>query len=311
MAGNLQPLDQKFAIVDNRGQPTDYFIRWAQQRQLDIGEAITLQILEEYFDAHPLQQGSGIQITPPSGSLKDGPLLIDADAQEILDQIATAQGTILYRNAADWVGLAPGAAGNFLQTQGAGANPIWAAGGSGANDYLTWMTQVSGGRYAPTDWANFNTSTVVSAADHLFWFPFSRKGTIDAIAVEVTTAVAGNVKAAIYDCTSSFFPGNKLQETPALSTGSIGTKNLLLPAAHAMVAPIWIGLLFSAAPTLRAAVTNGLGAKYINSSTSLNVSFSPSRFGQANTYVAGFPAVGGGSYTFFSGTQISCGVRFT
>jgi len=36
MAGNLQPLDQKFPIVEKNGTPTLYFIRWAQQRQIDI-----------------------------------------------------------------------------------------------------------------------------------------------------------------------------------------------------------------------------------------------------------------------------------
>lgn len=129
MAGNLQPLNQQFSIVDAHGNPTDYFIRWAQQRQIDITEAITLLQLQEYLDAHMLQEGSGIQITP-SGSLNDSPT-IDADAQEILDQISATRGTILYRGLLGWAGLAPGAAGNFLQSAGAGADPAWAAGPAG------------------------------------------------------------------------------------------------------------------------------------------------------------------------------------
>ena len=36
-----------------------------------------------------------------------------------------AQGDILYRNATVWVRLAAGAAGRFLRTNGAGANPSW------------------------------------------------------------------------------------------------------------------------------------------------------------------------------------------
>jgi hypothetical protein len=35
------------------------------------------------------------------------------------------QGSVLYFDGATWVPLAPGAAGNVLTTQGAGANPIW------------------------------------------------------------------------------------------------------------------------------------------------------------------------------------------
>lgn len=39
--------------------------------------------------------------------------------------IGSVQGDLLYRNAASWVVLAPGVSGQFLQTQGAAANPQW------------------------------------------------------------------------------------------------------------------------------------------------------------------------------------------
>jgi len=43
-----------------------------------------------------------------------------------LDTISNVQGSILYRSASGWVALPPGAAGQFLETQGASANPQWA-----------------------------------------------------------------------------------------------------------------------------------------------------------------------------------------
>lgn len=49
-----------------------------------------------------------------------------------LDAISSVQGSILYRNATDWVALAPGTSGQVLITQGAAANPIWGSAG-GAN----------------------------------------------------------------------------------------------------------------------------------------------------------------------------------
>lgn len=137
MAGDLQPLDQKFPIVDQSGKPTLYFIEWAQQKQIDIQGAITAEqfntLLLQYLLDHQLQEGSGIQITP-SGNLSDSPT-IAADVQEILDQITTTQGSIIFRNASDWVALAPGPAGQFLRTNGAGADPSWAAGGGGGSSY--------------------------------------------------------------------------------------------------------------------------------------------------------------------------------
>ena len=59
-----------------------------------------------------------------------------ASAQAFLDSISTAQGTLLYNNGTDWVSLAPGTSGHFLKTLGAGANPVWAAGGSGIGDVV-------------------------------------------------------------------------------------------------------------------------------------------------------------------------------
>jgi hypothetical protein len=44
----------------------------------------------------------------------------------------TAQGSVLYRGASGWTVLAPGTAGTFLQTAGAGANPSWAAVSAGS-----------------------------------------------------------------------------------------------------------------------------------------------------------------------------------
>ena len=44
-----------------------------------------------------------------------------------------AQGDIMYYDGTNWVRLAAGTNGHFLKTQGAGANPTWAAGGGGAD----------------------------------------------------------------------------------------------------------------------------------------------------------------------------------
>ena len=40
---------------------------------------------------------------------------------------SNAQGDILYHNGSNWVNLGPGSSGYFLKTQGAAANPVWAA----------------------------------------------------------------------------------------------------------------------------------------------------------------------------------------
>lgn len=50
MPGELQPLSQNFQIVDANGFPTQYFIKWAQQRQIDISEGITAAQAQELID---------------------------------------------------------------------------------------------------------------------------------------------------------------------------------------------------------------------------------------------------------------------
>lgn len=58
-----------------------------------------------------------------------------------------AQGDILYWNGTDWVNLAPGTDGQFLETNGAGANPSWSGitafpfGGDGSDGASTFADQ--------------------------------------------------------------------------------------------------------------------------------------------------------------------------
>jgi hypothetical protein len=137
MTGQLQPLVSNQRIVNQDGTPTEYFIRWAQAKQIDLQGAITaqqaLEIATEYvadfMSDHPLTQGNGITLTP-SGNIADG-VTIAAEVQAILDQISTTHGTVLFRGAADWQALAPGTAGKFLKTNGPGADPEWATAGGG------------------------------------------------------------------------------------------------------------------------------------------------------------------------------------
>lgn len=50
------------------------------------------------------------------------------DLTALLDsQFGADHGSILYRNASEWVALAPGTSGHFLKTLGSAANPEWAA----------------------------------------------------------------------------------------------------------------------------------------------------------------------------------------
>lgn len=68
-----------------------------------------------------VQSGATVQAT----TLQIAGLASGGDIQELLDEISTTQGVVLYRNASAWVALSPGTSGQVLQSGGAAANPSW------------------------------------------------------------------------------------------------------------------------------------------------------------------------------------------
>lgn len=126
----LTPLQYNVAIVNSDGTPTPYFIQLLQQ--LYEEKKITDELAEGAAQKTlQIIAGAGLD----GGGNLSADITIDADVQEILDLISTTRGTILYRGAALWSALAPGTAGHFLKTNGAGADPEWAAGGGGGSDW--------------------------------------------------------------------------------------------------------------------------------------------------------------------------------
>jgi len=154
MVGTLQPLVRQYPIANTDGTPTEYFIRWAQERQIDITEGISaeqaLAIIEQFTADHPLIAGTGITLTPDGDIAHD--VTIAANIQALLNTITTTRGSVLYRGASNWSALAPGTSGQVLQTNGAGADPTWATPSGGGGGYegfgnllsLTALTPLAG-----------------------------------------------------------------------------------------------------------------------------------------------------------------------
>lgn len=89
MAKIPQPLIQNAPIVNPDGTPTDYFIRWAQNRQIDINSSITLGQLIEVLATIQIGAGTGL-----SGG---GPLAPDSTTTIDLENTAVSAGN--YTNA--------------------------------------------------------------------------------------------------------------------------------------------------------------------------------------------------------------------
>lgn len=92
MAGTLQPLAKEYAITTDDGHPTEYFIRWAQERQIDIGEGITAIEAQALIDAW----AAGRDITAGVGLSGGGPL--SADVNIDLENTAVTPGSYTNTN---------------------------------------------------------------------------------------------------------------------------------------------------------------------------------------------------------------------
>jgi hypothetical protein len=72
-----------------------------------------------------------------------GGLLARSTLTALLDTLFGAtRGTIMYRGAAGWAGLAPSTVGYKLQTNGTGADPSWVAVSGGSGSYLVTLSSV-------------------------------------------------------------------------------------------------------------------------------------------------------------------------
>lgn len=130
MALRLQELQQREAMVNPDGTPSQYFLRYLKSR----GGALTdleASLLLKADKATQVIAGAGLD----GGGTLDADVTLSANEQEILDAISSTHGAILYRGASDWVVLAPGTAGKVLTTNGASSDPTWetVSGGGGSS----------------------------------------------------------------------------------------------------------------------------------------------------------------------------------
>lgn len=106
-----------------------------------------------------------------------------------------------------------------------------------------------------------SSATAALVANLLYAVPFvapARGATIDRIAFNVTTLLAGNGRAGIYDATSNtnIYPNNLILDGGGISTGTTGVKSATVSQALTPGKLYWAAYVGDAAATLRTYVAN-------------------------------------------------------
>lgn len=213
MAGDLQPLDEKFAIVGSDGRPTLYFIKWAQQRQIDIQAGITeeqaLALIVQYLLDHQLQEGDGIALTP-SGNISDSPAIsvrngtgLDFDGMQNLKLADTAVTPGTYGDATNVAQITIDQQGRITNAANV---PISGGGGSGTIvDQANTLVITSNNVFQDTDLSialtagsyaieSFYTTSVNATPDMEVQFTYT--GTVTDVAM-IRFAARGSTTSAV------------------------------------------------------------------------------------------------------------------
>ncbi|OGC34296.1 hypothetical protein A2311_01190 [candidate division WOR-1 bacterium RIFOXYB2_FULL_48_7] len=78
------------------------------------------------------------------------------------DTSAATQGSVLYHDGTKWVALSPGTSGRVLQTQGVGANPLWASAATGSVTEVNTGNGLIGGPITATGTLSVDAGTTAN-----------------------------------------------------------------------------------------------------------------------------------------------------
>jgi hypothetical protein len=109
--------DDGAVYIDTSTTPYTYYMG-----QKSVWHQVSAIKFTDLLDAPHSYSGSGGDLV----RVNAGATALEFDTPSaVLDSLGATQGDILYRSATSWTVLPPGTSGNFLQTNGAGANPTW------------------------------------------------------------------------------------------------------------------------------------------------------------------------------------------
>lgn len=114
-------------------------------------------------------------------------------------------------------------------------------------------TNIAANRYFFGQGHSSSTGTVAVAADTLYLFAFDKTLDLNALAIEITAGAAGACRAGIYSSDAKGRPYRLIASCAELTdTSATGIKDMALAAARRSQGKLFLAMIFSGTPTLRA-----------------------------------------------------------
>lgn len=162
----------------------------------------------------------------------------EVDTSQALDWLDTpAHGQVLFRGSAAWHALAPGTSGQFLKTQGASADPLWAAippPTSGAGTPISPYFNNADIHLVPAGMSGAATTTFLCTANQIVFVPITVANLRTFTKIAVSVPNGGNInpssaRLAIYNVdTTTGGPGTVLVDGGNASLATTGYQSVTI-----------------------------------------------------------------------------------
>lgn len=255
MAGVPQPLGKTFQITNPDGTPTDYFIRWAQERQIDISGGITAAQAQTIIDTWAAARDIVAGVALDGGGNLSSDITIDHGNSSV------TPGT--YGDSTHVPQLTVDAQGHITNV-----SPVAISGGGGARTTIGDISSSLNARATPT--VNFYLMRFITV-DEAF--------TLSKVAFMMDSAVATTrYQPFVYGVTSAVgAPGTLLGSGPQVIgvTAGYNEAPLTSPVALTKGQQVWVGASVTTAAFANLWHGSGLGAFATNGGSTVPAGTAP------------------------------------
>jgi hypothetical protein len=124
-----------YEIAVTSAMPSSYFVQYQDTNNLTT-PLFAPTIGQTFTGPAAGTAGSGDVVGDDTSTTVQNIVAYNTTGGKNITELTGTQGDVLYHNGTSWVKLAAGTSGYFLKTNGAGANPAWAAAGGGSGDVV-------------------------------------------------------------------------------------------------------------------------------------------------------------------------------